>query len=340
MVNRVQDNLLEVKKLAKYFELKKSIFSKGQIVRAVDNLSFNVPRGSTFAVVGESGSGKTTLGRTILRLVEPTAGQVYMDGTDILSLDKKAFMKYRRKMQIVFQDPYSSLHPKKLIKSIIGEGMKIHFKGIGEQEIRRRIMEVLNEVGLREEHMFRYPHEFSGGQRQRIAFARAIVLDPEFIVIDEPTSALDVSVQAMVLKMLREAKKKVNLTYLFITHDLAVVDYLADYVAVMYLGQIVEMGSKSDVFTNSAHPYTELLLSSNPIADPAVKREKIIVQGEIPSPVNPPSGCRFHTRCRYVQERCRKEEPQETIINPGHTLKCHLPLVKVSQERKEHMLMA
>lgn len=322
----MQDNILEINNLKKYFELKKSIFSKTKIVRAVDNVSFNVLRGSTFAVVGESGSGKTTLGRTILRLIEPTAGQVLMNDTDISALDKKGFKEYRRKMQIVFQDPYNSLHPKKLVKTIIGEGMKIHFKGIKEEEIRKRITKVLNEVGLREEHMFRYPHEFSGGQRQRIAFARAIVLNPAFIVLDEPTSALDVSVQAMVLKMLREIKKKEDLTYLFITHDLSVVDYLADYVAVLYLGQIVEMGKKNEVFTNPTHPYTELLLSSNPIPDPFLNREKIIVEGEIPSPINPPSGCRFHTRCRYVKNRCKVEEPSEREIHSGHTIKCHFPL--------------
>ncbi|MGM0420819.1 MAG: ABC transporter ATP-binding protein [Bacillota bacterium] len=322
------DNILEIKNLKKYFELKQGWFSKSKIVRAVDNVSFDIPRGSTFALVGESGSGKTTMGRTILKLLEPTSGQAFMNGTDIYSLKKKEFMEYRRKMQIVFQDPYNSLHPKKLVKTIIGEGMKIHFKGIKEKEIRRKITEVLNEVGLREEHMFRYPHEFSGGQRQRIAFARAIVLSPDFVVLDEPTSALDVSVQAMVLKMLKETKKKEDLTYLFITHDLSVVDYLAEYVAVLYLGQIVEMGKKPEIFNNTAHPYTELLLSSNPVPDPFLEREKIIVQGEIPSPINPPSGCRFHTRCRYVQEKCKVQEPISREVTPGHVLKCHFPLTQ------------
>lgn len=320
------ENILEINNLKKYFELKKSVFARPKVVRAVDNVSFKIPRGSTFAVVGESGSGKTTLGRTVLKLIEATAGQVLMNGTDIYSLNKKEFMEYRRKMQIVFQDPYNSLHPKKLIKTIIGEGMKIHFKGMREQMIRKRITEVLNEVGLREEHMFRYPHEFSGGQRQRIAFARAIVLNPVFIVLDEPTSALDVSVQAMVLKMLRETKEKEGLTYLFITHDLSVVDYLADHVAVLYLGQVVEMGKKDEVFTNAAHPYTELLLNSNPVPDPFLKREKIIVDGEIPSPINPPSGCRFHTRCRYARSKCREQEPVEREHRAGHSIKCHYPL--------------
>ncbi|MFW5986203.1 MAG: ABC transporter ATP-binding protein [Halanaerobiales bacterium] len=321
-------NLLEIKSLKKYFKIKKSIFARTKIVRAVDDVSFDIPRGSTFAVVGESGSGKTTLGRTILKLIEPTAGSVLINGTNIYELDKKKFMKYRRKMQIVFQDPYNSLHPKKLVKTIIGEGMKIHFKGIGEREIREKITAVLNEVGLREEHMFRYPHEFSGGQRQRIAFARAIILNPVFVVLDEPTSALDVSVQAMVLKMLKEIKSKEDLTYLFITHDLSVVDYLADHVAVLYLGQIVEMGSKEKVFTNPVHPYTDMLMKSNPVPDPFINREKIEVKGEIPSPVNPPSGCRFHTRCQYAEDICQKEEPVMKEYQPGHTGKCHFDILQ------------
>jgi len=323
----MSENLLEIKNLEKHFNLKKSIFSKVRVVRAVDNVTFSVPKNSTYAVVGESGSGKTTLGRTLLKLIEPTGGEVIIRGVNIFSLSNKDFMEYRRRMQIVFQDPYNSLHPKKLVKTIIGEGMKIHFKGIGEEEIRNRIKAVLEQVGLREEHMFRYPHEFSGGQRQRIAFARAIVLNPEFIVLDEPTSALDVSVQAMVLKMLKETKRDENLTYLFITHDLSIVDYLADYVAVLYLGQIVEKGKKSDVFTKPAHPYTELLLNSNPIPNPFLKRDKIIAKGEIPSPINPPSGCRFHTRCRYAQDKCKLEEPVERKIREGHIVKCHFPLI-------------
>jgi len=323
----MSENLLEIKNLEKHFKLKKSIFSKVRVVRAVDNVTFSIPKNTTYAVVGESGSGKTTLGRTLLKLIEPTGGEVFISGVNILNLSNKEFMEYRRKMQIVFQDPYNSLHPKKLVKTIIGEGMKIHFKGIGEEEIRKRIKDVLEQVGLREEHMFRYPHEFSGGQRQRIAFARAIVLNPEFIVLDEPTSALDVSVQAMVLKMLKETKKDVNLTYLFITHDLSVVDYLADYVAVLYLGQIVEKGKKDDVFKKAAHPYTELLLNSNPIPDPFLNRDKIIAKGEIPSPINPPSGCRFHTRCPYVQAICKTQEPEEREIENGHIVKCHFPLI-------------
>jgi len=323
----MQDYVMEIKNLKKYFKLKDNIFAKPKYVRAVDDVTFSVPRGSTYAVVGESGSGKTTLGRTILRLIDASAGEIIMDNKNILDLSNKEFMEYRRKMQMVFQDPYNSLHPKKLVKTIIGEGMKIHFKGIKETEIRKRIAEVLNEVGLREEHMFRYPHEFSGGQRQRIAFARAIVLNPNFIVLDEPTSALDVSVQAMVLKMLKDIKKKEDLSYLFITHDLSVVDYLADHVAVMYLGEIIEKGPKNKVFNNPAHPYTELLLNSNPIPDPFADRERIEVKGEVPSPINPPSGCRFHTRCRYAEDICSVKKPAEEVISEGHTSRCHFSLV-------------
>ncbi len=323
----MSEHLIQIKNLEKQFKLKKSIFSKVKIVRAVDNVTFSIPKNTTYAVVGESGSGKTTLGRTLLKLIEPTGGEVFIRGVNIFNLNNKEFMEYRRKMQIVFQDPYNSLHPKKLVKTIIGEGMKIHFKGIREEEIRKRIKDVLEQVGLREEHMFRYPHEFSGGQRQRIAFATAIVLNPEFIVLDEPTSALDVSVQAMVLKMLKETKKDADLTYLFITHDLSIVDYLADYVAVLYLGQIVEKGKKDDVFNKTAHPYTKLLLNSNPIPDPFLQRDKIIAKGEIPSPINPPSGCRFHTRCPYVQDICKTKEPEERKIEQGHIVKCHFPLI-------------
>jgi oligopeptide/dipeptide ABC transporter ATP-binding protein len=285
----------------------------------------DVPKGSTFAVVGESGSGKTTLARTVLRLIEPTSGEIEFDGKNILGLKGKDLLEVRRNMQIVFQDPYNSLHPRKLIKNIIGEGMKIHFK-ISEIEIRDRIASVLKEVGLIDDHMYRYAHEFSGGQRQRIAFARAIVLKPKFIVLDEPTSALDVSVQAMVLKMLKEIKVQENLTYMFITHNLSLVDYIADKVAVMYLGEVVEMGDKATIFNHPAHPYTDLLMASNPIPDPKFVREKRLLKGEIPSSINPPSGCRFHNRCPFADERCAREEPELREIKPGHFVRCHYPL--------------
>jgi oligopeptide/dipeptide ABC transporter ATP-binding protein len=317
---------MTITNLKKHFLLKQNLFAKNKIVKAVDDVNLEIPRESIYAIVGESGSGKTTLGRTILRLIPPTAGSVKIEGKDVLTLDKKEFMPYRRKMQIVFQDPYNSLHPRKLVKTVIGEGLKIHFKGISEMEIRDKIREVLVQVGLREEHMFRYPHEFSGGQRQRIAFARAIVLEPEFIVLDEPTSALDVSVQAMVLKMLQEARAQNALTYLFITHNLSIVDYFANHLAVMYLGRVVEAGSKAEIFDHPAHPYTRLLMSSNPIPDPFLNREKQVARGEIPSPINPPSGCHFHPRCPRAKPDCKETDPPYRELAPGHHIRCHYPM--------------
>ncbi len=319
------DTLIKIENLKTYFPVKKSILSKKLFVRAVDDVTMEIPRGSTFAVVGESGSGKTTLARSVLRLIEPTSGKIFFDGSEILRLKGKDLLDVRRKMQIVFQDPYNSLHPRKLIKNIIGEGMKIHFK-ITENEIRDKISAVLKEVGLRDEHMFRYPHEFSGGQRQRIAFARAIVLKPKFIVLDEPTSALDVSVQAMVLKMLKDIRAQEDLTYMFITHNLSLVDYIADRVAVMYVGEVVEMGEKNTVFTHPSHPYTDLLMASNPIPDPKFQREKRLLKGEIPSSVNPPSGCRFHNRCPHADQKCASQAPEMREHAPGHFVRCHYPL--------------
>lgn len=321
----MSDSLLKIQSLKTYFPVKKSIFSKKFFVRAVDDVTMEIPRDSTFAVVGESGSGKTTLARSVLRLIEPTQGKVLFEGTDILELKGRDLLEIRRKMQIVFQDPYNSLHPRKMIKNIIGEGMKIHFK-TSETEIRRQIAVVLEEVGLRDEHMYRYPHEFSGGQRQRIAFARAIVLKPKFIVLDEPTSALDVSVQAMVLKMLKEIKVREALTYMFITHNLSLVDYIADKVAVMYVGEVVEMGEKNVIFKRPAHPYTDLLMASNPVPDPKFNRAKRLLKGEIPSSINPPKGCRFHPRCPYADQKCIDQAPQLREIAPGHFVRCHYPL--------------
>ncbi|PXF33808.1 peptide ABC transporter ATPase [Mesotoga sp. SC_NapDC] len=319
------ETLIKIRGLKTYFPVKKSIFSKKLFVRAVDDVNMDIPTGSTFAVVGESGSGKTTLARTVLRLIEPTSGEIEFEGKDILGLKGRDLLEVRRNMQIVFQDPYNSLHPRKLIKNIIGEGMKIHFK-ITDVEIRDRIAAVLKEVGLIDDHMYRYAHEFSGGQRQRIAFARAMVLKPKFIVLDEPTSALDVSVQAMVLKMMKEIKVQENLTYMFITHNLSLVDYIADRVAVMYVGEVVEMGDKNKIFKHPSHPYTDLLMASNPVPDPKFVREKRLLKGEIPSSINPPSGCRFHNRCPFADERCAKEAPALREIGPDHHVRCHYPL--------------
>jgi peptide/nickel transport system ATP-binding protein len=314
--------IVTIENLRKYFDIKKSIFSKPRKVKAINDISLNIPRGSIFSVVGESGSGKSTLGRLILKLIEPTSGRICFEGEDITDLSSKDLIKYRREMQIVQQDPYNSLHPRKLIKDIVGEGLKIHYK-LPSDEIYVRIKEILERVGLREEHMFRYPHEFSGGQRQRIAMARALVLRPKFLVLDEPTSALDVSVQARTLALLKELKESLELTYLFITHNLAVVDYIATHVTVMYLGKIMELGSKDEIFSNPKHPYTMSLLEAIPSAGRG-KRIRKIPRGEIPSPLDPPKGCLFHTRCVQAMDICSKEEPDEIEISKGHLCRCHL----------------
>lgn len=320
-----EKSLIRIEHLKKYFPIKQGMFSSPRYVKAIDDISFDIPKNSTFGVVGESGSGKTTLGRTILRLIEATSGAILYTSTDITSLNAKELRSFRRRMQIIPQDPFGSLHPRKVVKTLIGEGLTIHFR-LPAHEIHERVKDILQKVGLREEHMFRYPHEFSGGQRQRIAVARALVLKPEFIVLDEPTSALDVSVQAVILKMLKELRKDFSLTYLFITHDLAVIDYMTDYVTVMYLGQIMELGTKSDIFLRTGHPYTSLLLNSVPIPDPKEKKKRLIPKGEIPSPVDPPRGCRFHTRCPFKKDICTQEEPELRGIHPGHFVKCYFPL--------------
>lgn len=313
--------LIDVRNLKRYFEIRKSLLSKPIYVRAVDDVTFQVPKGSIYAVVGESGSGKSTLGRTLLKLIEPTSGSLIYDGQDITRLSGKEMLQYRRQMQIVQQDPYNSLHPRKLVKDIIGESLKIHLK-LRSDEIYVRIKEILEMVGLREEHMFRYPHEFSGGQRQRIAIARALVLRPKFVVLDEPTSALDVSVQARVLALLKELREKFSLTYLFITHNLAVVDYMATHVAVMYLGKIMELGTKDDIFQKASHPYTLALLDCVPSVGTG-RKIRSVPRGEIPNPAKPPSGCVFHTRCPKAQKICQEKEPDLIEISSGHYCKCH-----------------
>lgn len=316
--------LIHIEHLKKYFPIKCGLFSF-KYVKAVDDISFDIFKNSVFGIIGESGSGKTTLARTILRLIEPMSGIIQYMSTNITSLGSKELRVFRRKMQIISQDPYNSLHPRKLVKNIIGEGLKIHFH-FSSEEIHERVKGILEQVGLRKEHMFRYPHEFSGGQRQRIALARALVLKPEFLILDEPTSALDVSVQAAILKMLNDLKRNFSLTYLFITHNLGVIDYMADYIAVMYLGQIVEVGTKDDVFLTPAHPYTLLLRNSIAHADPKKKKKRTILKGEIPSSIDPPKGCRFHTRCPYAKDICSKKEPEMSEIRKGHFAKCYFPL--------------
>jgi len=315
--------LLEVTHLKKYFPIKGGVFSKtiGHVY-AVDDINFTLAKGETLGLVGESGCGKSTTGRTILRLIEPTDGELYFEGQNITTLDKSAMRALRREMQIIFQDPYASLNPRMTIGSIIGEPLEIHkiAKGAEKEE---RVAALLQKVGLRAEDMRKYPHEFSGGQRQRIGIARALALNPKLIVCDEPVSALDVSIQAQVINLLEDLQAEFGLSYLFIAHNLNVVEHISDRVAVMYLGQIVELASDADLYQNPQHPYTEALLSAVPIPDPTIKKKRIILEGDVPSPINPPKGCHFHTRCMYKEKICEEVEPEFKDIGGGHWVACH-----------------
>ena len=315
--------LLEVKDLKKYFPIKGGIFSKtiGH-VQAVDGISFSLFPGETVGLVGESGCGKSTAARAILRLIEPSAGEVIFEGQDILKLGKKPMRSLRRQMQIIFQDPYASLNPRMTVASIVGEPLEIHKIAKGREK-EEKVANILEKVGLRPEHMRRYPHEFSGGQRQRIGIARALALNPKLIIGDEPVSALDVSIQAQVINLLEDLQQEFNLTYLIIAHDLSVVEHISDRVAVMYLGKIVEMSTDRELYQNPSHPYTEALLSAVPRPDPTIKKQRIILPGDVPSPINPPSGCRFHTRCLYAKADCKTVEPQLQDIGGGHYVACH-----------------
>ncbi len=301
--------LVEVKNLVKYFPVRGGIFQRVKAwVKAVDDVSFFIYEGESFGLVGESGCGKTTVGRTILRLIPGTSGQVIFDGKSVFDLDSSALKKMRRDMQIIFQDPYSSLDPRMPVGESIAEGLRIHTNK-SAQERYEIVVEMLTRVGLRADHARRYPHEFSGGQRQRIGIARALTLRPKFIVCDEPVSALDVSIQAQVLNILKELQREFSLTYLFIAHNLSVVEHFSDRVGVMYLGKMVEMASREDLYRDPLHPYTQALMSAIPMPDPTFKRQRIILQGDVPSPLNPPKGCRFHTRCPLAFDRCSAEEP-------------------------------
>ena len=318
------DNILEVSHLKKYFPIKGGFFGgvTGN-VKAVDDVSFSIKRGTTMGLVGESGCGKSTTGRTILRLIDKTDGTVLFNGEDIGTYDKKKLRKLRTKMQIIFQDPYSSLSPRLPIGEIIGEAVREHGL-VSKEEYDDYVTKVMKDCGLQEYHKDRYPHEFSGGQRQRICIARALALNPEFVVCDEPVSALDVSIQAQIINLLRELQEKRNLTYLFISHDLSVVEHISDTVGVMYLGRLVETGKTEDIFAKPLHPYTQALFSAIPMPDPDYKKERIILKGDIPSPANPPAGCKFHTRCEKCMEICKKEDPKARDMGNGHVVKCHL----------------
>jgi oligopeptide/dipeptide ABC transporter ATP-binding protein len=319
------ENLLEVKNLKKYFPVKAGVFKRTVAhVKAVDDISFAVKEGETLGLVGESGCGKSTTGRTILRLLEATEGKVIFDGKSIMDLDKKDMRAVRRDMQIIFQDPYASLNPRMTVADIVGEPLDIHNLANSKQERNEKVKEILENVGLGEEYMNRYPHEFSGGQRQRIGVARALAVDPKLIIADEPVSALDVSVQAQVVNLLQDLQKEYGLTYLFIAHDLSVVKHISDRVAVMYLGKIVELTDKKELFNNPMHPYTQSLLSAIPEADPKKKKDRIVLEGDVPSPVDPPSGCRFHPRCPKAFEPCSVKEPEFKEYGDGHFAACHL----------------
>jgi peptide/nickel transport system ATP-binding protein/oligopeptide transport system ATP-binding protein len=319
-----QKNLMVVKNLKKFFPVKTGIIQRvSAYVQAVDDVSFDVKAGETLGLVGESGCGKTTVGRTVLRLIEPTSGSVEFDGKDILKLSGGDLKTVRRDMQIIFQDPYASLDPRVRIGDSVMEGLEIH--KIGNKKDRYQMaIDTLKKVGLEEYHARRYPHEFSGGQRQRIGIARALALQPRFIVCDEPVSALDVSIQSQVLNILKDLQEEFGLTYLFIAHNLGVVEHISDRVAVMYLGKIVELTHRDELFRNPLHPYTRALLSAIPIPDPTLKRTRTILKGDVPNPVNPPKGCRFHPRCPIAVKHCAKEEPAFVEKSPGHSVACWL----------------
>ncbi|MEW6244866.1 MAG: dipeptide ABC transporter ATP-binding protein [Bacillota bacterium] len=318
------DLLVEVKDLKKYFPLHGGIFSRVVgYVKAVDGISFNIKRGETLGLVGESGCGKTTTGRVILRLLERTSGSVKFEGKDVFALEREEMRKLRRDMQIIFQDPYASLNPRMTVGDIIGEPLEVHGVAHGKER-ELRVQELLDIVGLSPFHSRRYPHEFSGGQRQRIGVARALALNPKLIICDEPVSALDVSIQSQVLNLLEDLQQEFGLTYLFIAHNLSVVKHISDRVGVMYLGKIVELAGGDELYAEPLHPYTEALLSAIPIPNPELKRERIVLEGDVPSPINPPEGCHFHTRCKYAMPVCREVEPEFTDVGGGHFVACHL----------------
>jgi len=316
--------ILEVNKLKKYFPIKDGLLQKTVgYVKAVDGVSFKVEKGTTMGLVGESGCGKTTVGRTILRLIEKTSGQVLFEGNEIYDYNKKELKAIRPEFQIIFQDPYSSLSPRLPIREIIGEAVVEH-NIVPKNKLNSYIDEIMENCGLQPYHKDRYPHEFSGGQRQRICIARALALNPKFVVCDEAVSALDVSVQAQIINLLMDLQEKYNLTYLFISHDLSVVEHISDTIGVMYLGQIVEYGTKKDIFKNPLHPYTKALFSAIPVPDPKAKIERIVMEGTPPSPANPPNGCKFHTRCKHCMDICKTETPEQFEVESGHLVSCHL----------------
>jgi oligopeptide/dipeptide ABC transporter ATP-binding protein len=317
-------SLVEIRNLKKHFPVGEGLFSRGKgAVKAVDGVNLTINEGETVGLVGESGCGKSTLGRTILRLIEPTSGEVIFQGKNLLTMPQRELRDMRRQMQIIFQDPYASLNPRMRVGDIVGEGLEIHKLAKGKAK-RDRVMELLHQVGLREDHYDRYPHEFSGGQRQRIGIARALAVSPKFIVCDEPVSSLDVSIQAQIINLLQELQEKMHLTYLFISHDLRVVEHISHRVAIMYLGKVVEIAKGDTIYRDAKHPYTRALLSAVPIPDMSRKKERVVLEGDVPSPVNPPPGCTFHPRCSYREALCSQSEPPLDFTADGHGVACHV----------------
>jgi len=333
-VNAEMEDILIVKDLTMWFPIKSGIIQRTiGYVKAVDGISFNISKGETFGLVGESGSGKTSAARSILRLIEPTGGEVFFDGVNVTKARERELRKLRRRMQIIFQDPYASLDLRQTVNSMLIEAMKVHQIVSNRSEAHEGALELLMKVGLSEEHLYRFPHEFSGGQRQRIAVARALTVNPDFLILDEPTSFLDVSVQAAVLNLLKDLQKELNLTYLFITHNLAVVHHMSDRVGVMYLGKLVEVADKNSIYNSPRHPYTFHLMAAIPVPDPEIQKEEVLLMGDVPSPVNIPTGCRFHPRCPYATDRCKREEPALTETK-GNWVACHYDIDFQSGETK------
>lgn len=323
VINKAEKNtLLEVRNIKKYFPFKKGVIKKTTgNVKAVDGVSFKIYEGETLSLVGESGCGKSTTGRVIMKLLEATAGEVIFEGKDMTNLSPEEIRPYRKEFQMIFQDPYASLNPRLTIKEIIEEPLLVH--NLEKNNRVEKIIKLLEEVGLSKHHLNRYPHEFSGGQRQRIGIARALAVDPKLIIADEPVSALDVSIQSQILNLMKDLQEQHNLTYLFIAHDLSVVEHISDRVAVMYLGRIVEMASRDELFQNPLHPYTKALISAVPVPDPTLRRERIVLKGDIPSPANPPTGCTFHTRCPFAQDICKEKKPEFKDYGEEHFVACH-----------------
>ena len=318
------DNLLVVRGLKQYYPVKGGLGKEPSYVKAVDNVDFEVRRGEVFGIVGESGCGKSTLGKSICKLIEPTDGSIVLDGEEIAKYTQKQMRPIRKKVQMVFQDPYASLNPRMSVRDIVAEPLIIHGLTKTREETDQKVVELLRRVGLDDYHANRYPHEFSGGQRQRVGIARALAVQPQLIIADEPVSALDVSIQSQVLNLMNQLKRDMNLTYIFVAHDLSVVEHISDRVGVMYLGNFVEEGDKYSLYQNPLHPYTQALLSAVPIPDPKAKKDRIILEGNIPSALNPPSGCKFHTRCPKCMERCKTEAPQKYQVGDDHFVYCHL----------------